>query len=182
MEKTTLAIIDENEEPEIDVVKKPYSFRFSDDQIKMIDAAVQSMDLKSRTKLLEYKDTDTSHLTNKDYETCIKKVNFCVLKLIEKIHFNPDKPENMNIYISNIKDKYLMVYQNGKWNLKNKKELDQLYDEKEYMIEQWIEENKDPEMEQFFKRYLHLKKDDKTMQMINDELKLMMFNNKNLIE
>ena len=54
MEKTTLAIIDENEEPEIDVIKKPYSFRFSDDQMKMIDAAVQSMDLKSRTKLLEY--------------------------------------------------------------------------------------------------------------------------------
>ena len=132
--------------------------------------------------LLNYTDTDVSHLTEQDYKKCIKKVCFCVMGLIEKIHFNPDKPENMNIYISNIKDKYLMVYQNGKWNLKNKKELDQLYDEKEYMIEQWIEENKDPEMEQFFKRYLHLKKDDKTMQMINDELKLMMFNNKNLIE
>jgi len=102
--------------------------------------------------------------------------------LIEKVHFNPEKPKNINIYISNIKDKYLMVYQNGKWNLKNKNELERLYDDKEEMIEQWIEENKDPEMEKFFKKYLDLKKDDKTMLMINEEIKLMMFNNKNLIE
>ena len=45
-----------------------------------------------------------------------------------------------------------------------------LYD-KEFMIDQWIEENKDPDL-----------KKDKTMQMITDEIKLMMFNNKNLIE
>ena len=76
----------------------------------------------------------------------------------------------------------MMVYQNNKWNLTNKKELDGLYDDKEFMIDQWIEENKDPEMVKFFKRYLDLKKDDKTMQMITDEIKLMMFNNKNLIE
>jgi len=132
--------------------------------------------------LLNYKDTDVSHLTDEDYKKCIKKVCFCVMGLIERVHFNPDKPENMNIYISNIKDKYLMVYQNGKWNLKNKNELDRLYDDKEMMIEQWIEENKDCEMEKFFNRYLDLKKDDKTLQMITDEIKLMMFNNKNLIE
>jgi hypothetical protein len=132
--------------------------------------------------LLNYKDTDVSHLTNEDYKKCIRKVCFCVMGLIEKVHFNPEKPENMNIYISNIKDKYMMIYQNNKWNLKNKTELDGLYDNKEFMIDQWIEENKDPEMVKFFKRYLDLKKDDKTMQMITDEIKLMMFNNKNLIE
>jgi len=133
--------------------------------------------------LLNYKDTDVSHLTDADYKKCIKKVCFCVMGLIEKVHFNPEKPENMNIYISNMKDKYLMVYDNGNWNLKNKMaEMDRLYDDKETMIEQWIEENKDPEMEKFFKRYLDLKKDDKTIEMINEEVKLMMYNKKNMIE
>jgi hypothetical protein len=47
--------------------------------------------------LLNYKDTDTSHLTNVDYKKCLKEASRCVLKLIEKVHFNPDKPENMNI-------------------------------------------------------------------------------------
>jgi hypothetical protein len=132
--------------------------------------------------LLNYKDTDVSHLTEDDYKKCIKKVCFCVMGLIEKVHFNPDKPENMNVYISNMKDKYMMIYQNNKWNLKNKNEIDRLYDDKEYMIDQWIQDNNDPEMEKFFNRYLVLKKDDKTMQMITDEIKLMMFNNKGLIE
>ncbi len=132
--------------------------------------------------LLNYNDTDVSHLTDDDYKKCIKKVCFCVMGLIEKVHFNPDKPENMNVYISNIKNKYMMIYQNNKWNLTNKNELDRLYDDKEFMIDQWIEENKDPEMAKFFNRYLDLKKDDKTMQMITDEIKLLMFNNKNLIE
>ena len=132
--------------------------------------------------LLNYKDTDVSHLTDDDYKKCIKKVCFCVMGLIEKVHFNPEKPENMNVYISNIKDKYMMIYQNNKWTLANKNELDKLYDDKEYMIDKWIEENKDPEMSKFFNRYLDLKKDDKTMQMITDEIKLLMFNNKNLIE
>jgi hypothetical protein len=64
----------------------------------------------------------------------------------------------MNIYISNLKDKYLMVYEDGKWLLKNKKEINRLYEEKELMLEEWIEENKDPEMDKFFSRYLDLKK------------------------
>jgi hypothetical protein len=132
-------------------------------------------------QLLNYKDTDVSHLTDEDYRRCIKKVCFCVMNLIEKVHYNPEKPENMNIYISNMKDKYMMVYEDGKWLLKNKKEINHLYEEKEMMLEQWIEENKDPEMDKFFSRYLDLKKDNKTMQLIQDELKLMMFNQKDKI-
>jgi hypothetical protein len=70
--------------------------------------------------LLNYDDTDTSHLTDKDYEKCIKQVYNCVMKMIEKVHFNPEKPENMNVYISNMKDKYIMVYEDGNWKLKYK--------------------------------------------------------------
>jgi hypothetical protein len=52
------------------------------------------------------------------------------MKMIEKIHFNPDKPENMNIYISNMKNKYLMVYDGKNWNIANKtEEIDKLTQE-----------------------------------------------------
>jgi hypothetical protein len=131
---------------------------------------------------LAYKDTDTSHLTHKDYETCIKRVNFCVLKLIEKIHFNPQKPENMNIYISNLKDKYIMVYEDGNWNIKNKTELDTLYKEKEMMLEEWLDETNFPELKDKFVKYLNNKENDETLNMIKDEIKLLMYNKKNMIE
>ena len=60
--------------------------------------------------------------------------------------------------------------------------MDKLYDDKETMIEQWVEENKDPEMEKFFKKYLNNKKDTSTIDMINEEIKMMMYNKKKTLE
>jgi hypothetical protein len=139
--------------------------------------------IQNNIQLLPYKNSDTSHLTNKDYEACIKKVNFCVMKLIEKIHFNPDKPENMNIYISNMKNKYLMVYDGKNWNIANKtEEIDKLYEEKELMLEEWLESNENTEMKEKFIKYLNNKENDETLNMIKEELKLLMYNKKQLLE
>ena len=140
------------------------------------------MNIQNNIQLLSYKDTDMSHLTNKDYEVAIKKVNLCVLDIIEKIHFNPDKPENMNIYISNLKDKYIMIYENDNWIIKNKlNEINSLYESKEMLLEDWIEEGEKhyPEISKKFKKYLNNKENDETMNMIKDEIKLMLYNNKN---
>ena len=131
--------------------------------------------------LLSYRDTDISHLTEQDYKSSIKKVNFCVKNMIEKIHFNPLKPENMNIYISNMKDKYLMVYDGNNWNLANKKEeLDKLYEEKEMMLEEWLETNDDKDLKEKFMKYLNNKDNDECINRIKEEIKLMMYNKKNL--
>ena len=138
--------------------------------------------IQNNIQLLGYKETDVSHLTDKDYISCIKKINYCVKNLIERIHFNPLKPENMNIYISNLKDKYLMVYEEGNWNIKTKTELDTLYQEKEIMLEEWIQEDRYPELKEKFIRYLDNKENDETLNMIKDEIKLMMYNKKNMIE
>ena len=132
---------------------------------------------------LNYVDTDVSHLTDKDYRCCIRKVCHSVLKLIEKIHFNPAKPENMNVYISNMRDKYVMVYEGNKWVLKNKTEtIDTLYTDKEMMLEEWMNDNEEPEMRKFFDRYMTNVKVKSTMDDINDQLKLMLYNKKDLIE
>jgi hypothetical protein len=129
--------------------------------------------------LLSYRDTDISHLTEQDYKNSIKKVNYCVKNMIEKIHFNPLKPENMNIYISNMKDKYLMVYDGNNWNLANKKEeLDKLYEEKEMMLEEWLETNDDKDLKEKFLKYLNNKDNDECINRIKEEIKLMMYNKK----
>ena len=80
-------------------------------------------------QLLNHKDTDYSHLTANDYMSCIADCNKCVKTLIEKVHFNSNKPENMNIYLSNIKGKYLMIYKGNTWQIQDKKtQVDDLYD------------------------------------------------------
>lgn len=141
-----------------------------------------TVNVTNNINLLNYKDTDTSHLTDEDYKKCLRKASRCVLKLIEKVHFNPEKPENMNVYISNMKDKYMMMYQDNKWTLTNKDELNTVYNHKEDLIEEWFNIKKDPEMEKFFNRYVELKDDKITMETVQEEYKLLMFNNRDLIK
>jgi ElaB/YqjD/DUF883 family membrane-anchored ribosome-binding protein len=76
-----------------------------------------------------------------------------------------------------------MVY-DGNWNIKNKNELNYMYDEKEMMLEQWLseEQHKYPELKEKFDRYLHNKEDDDTLNMIKEDIKLMMYNNKGMIQ
>ena len=129
--------------------------------------------------ILSYRDTDLSHLTNIDYMNAIKKVTYCVKDMIEKIHFNPLKPENMNIYISNMKDKYIMVYEEGNWKIKNKySELDNLYETKEILLEDWLEEYGTEQLRHKYHKYLKNKENDDVMNTIKDEIKMMMYNQK----
>ena len=142
-----------------------------------ISGSFNTTNIQNNITLLPYRDTDVSHLTDEDYRKCIKKVNHCVKTLIEKIHFNPMKPENMNIYISNMKDKYLMVFDGINWNLANKKdELHKLYEEKEMMLEEWLDTNPDADLKDKFLKYLNNKEIDDCLNQIKEEIKLMLYN------
>jgi len=147
-----------------------------------INGSFNTTNIQNNIQLLAYKDTDVSHLTENDYKACIKKVNYCVMKMIEKIHFNPTKPENMNIYISNMKDKYIMVYDGTNWNLANKREeIDKIYEEKELLLEEWLEENKDQELKEKFMKYINNRDTDELINSIKEDIKLMMYNKKEMI-
>lgn len=147
-----------------------------------IHGSFNTTNIQNNFTLLGYRETDVSHLTDDDYRFCIKKVNHCVKSLIDKVHFNPMKPENRNIYISNMKDKYLMVYDGSNWNLANKKEeLERLFEEKEMMLEEWLESNPDPILKDKFLKYLNNKEDDVCLNQIKEEIKLMLYNKGELI-
>jgi hypothetical protein len=72
------------------------------------------------------------------------------------------------------------MYKENKWILVNKEELESIYEDKERLIENWIEENKDPELIEKFNKYLKI--DESKLKGVYDEIKLMMVNNKNLIK
>jgi hypothetical protein len=73
-----------------------------------------------------------------------------------------------------------MVYDGLNWNLANKRdELDKLYEEKEMMLEDWLEKS-NVEIKDKFIQYLNNKEDDETLNMIKEEIKLMMYNKKQL--
>ena len=136
--------------------------------------------------LLNYNQTNYEYLTDKDYIKCIKDCNSCVKTLIEKVHFNKNHPENMNIYISSIKGNFIMVYRNNKWHLTNRKEqIDDLYENNELMLENWYNEyhEKYPHIIKSFKKYLQNKEhDDEFIQKIKDEILLVLYNQRDLIK
>jgi len=144
--------------------------------------------IQNNIKLLAYKDTDISNITDKDILKCMNHSNMCVPHLIKMIHLDPDKPENHNIYISNLKNGYIMIYDGTKWDTKNREEIiDDMINDKQGMIEErvenWLETGKKyPSIMKKFERYLEKKENDIVINKIKEEVKLMLYNNKILIK
>ena len=138
-----------------------------------------TINMNMEIKLLNHADTDYSHLTPKDYIMCINECNYCVKTLIEKLHFNQDKPENMNIYISNIKGNYMMIYKDNEWQIcKRKEKIDDLYEYNEIILENWYDEYKEkyPHIIKSFQRYLYNKDENDMLNKVKDEILMMLYN------
>jgi len=152
-----------------------------------INNSNNTINVQNNIKLLSYSDTDRSHLTDKDILKCLKHSNFCIPHLIEKVHFDANKPENHNIYISNLKNKYVMMYDGDKWKCADRDEqITNLIDDNEgiieYRLEEWIENgNKYPEMMRKFNRYIEKKDNNKVINKIKDEIKLLLYNNRSVV-
>jgi len=136
--------------------------------------------------LLPFKETDTSHLTEIDYAKCVHTVLQCIPKLIEKVHFNPLKPENHNVYISNLKNNYAMVYDGQQWNIQHRDDtINNLIEINEMRLEDWLQDQENyPELQQKFTKYLNKKENDSILDNIKEDIKLIMYNKRqpNLIK
>ena len=130
---------------------------------------------------LSYKDTDLSHLTHADYINSINKIVMCVKNFVEIAHLDPAHPENMNVFISNLKDKYIMVYTGETWELKNRQyELSHMYEHNEMLLSEWLNEFGTKELREKFEKYLSRKEG--AFNMIQEEIKLMFYNKRHMVE
>ena len=180
---------EQKEQFQIELNKRDEQLIKRDHQIdELIKKTGITQNIQNNIKILAYKNTDISHLTDQDYLQCLNRSNMCIPNLIKRIHFDPKKPENHNIYISNIKNKYVMIYDGIKWNLHNRDEtIEGLIDENQFVLEQkleeWLENGKEyPEIMKKFNRYLEKKEKDNVINKIKEEIKLILFNNRNAIE
>ena len=138
--------------------------------------------------LLSHHDTSIDHLTDRDYMGCINRVINCIPQLIEKVHFDPKIPQNHNIYISNIKNGYALVYNGSKWMLtdRNRAITDLIYDGERMVydkLDEWSEQGNKihPIAMEKFNRYLDKKEDDQILNDIKNSIKLTLFNNRDMV-
>ena len=145
IEKQNQIILDENKElkNEIFIIKKN-----SNNNIKNIKSTINN-NINNKTidnsnnntiidnsnnnntiniQLVAFGKEDYDKLTEKEYKIIINKGFKSIQEMVKSLHFNKNRPENHNIYISNIRDNYVMIYEGNKWELRNRKEtIEDLY-------------------------------------------------------
>ncbi len=100
-------------------------------------------------------------------------------RLIKDIHCNPQHPENHNIRKTNKRDKFISIYQDGKWTYEDKnKLLDNLIDEKMAMLESSVDNSLDKKRLERFEEFKGKFYEDETTKSSNiSEAELIILNN-----
>ncbi len=81
-----------------------------------------------KINILKYGNEDISFITDDIFEDIFDKDFEAITTLIQKIHFSECEPENHNIYTSNIRSTYIIVFTGKQWNIKNRdKIIDDIY-------------------------------------------------------
>ena len=139
----------------------------------------------------DYENTNLDKLTDKTLYKIITdsdEIHKIIPRLIKEVHFNPNVPENHNIYISNRNknNKFLRVFRNGHWEIENKiYEIDNLINDKETNLSDWVAEKgeKYPDAKERYDEYLDQKHDnEETLKMVREEVELILYNGGKLIK
>jgi len=134
--------------------------------------------------LLSFKDTDTSHMKIKDWEKIMMRCCMSVPACVQKLHFDPMKPENKNIYKSNLKDKYLKYYEDDKWKIVNQeKKIDTIYNNYSGLLEEIADKWEEDEVKhstravRILRRFLEKQDEPNVYNNILKELIMIFYNN-----
>ena len=135
--------------------------------------------------LIGYGKEDLSKIDKKEILKAIQFGYNSSLKLTETLHVNPKHPEYHNIYITNIKDKYAMMFDGKDWNLTMKDELiNKIYDDKKNYIEENLDEFIDSlstSRKKALERWLSTDDADEKINKVKNEIKLLLYNKRNFI-
>ncbi|VBB17734.1 hypothetical protein YASMINEVIRUS_197 [Yasminevirus sp. GU-2018] len=135
--------------------------------------------------LVGYGQEDLSKLDKSQLIKILQNGYNSTVKLTEAVHFNPKYPEYHNIYISNMRDKYAMMFDGNKWTLTMKEDLiNQIYEDKKNYIEENLEiflDSLTVSRKKALDRWLETDDEDEKISRIKSEIKLLLYNKRNLI-
>lgn len=150
-----------------------------------INNSINNNTIVAQMNLVGYGLEDMSKIDKNEMVKILQKGFKSAIGLTETLHFNPKYPEYHNIYISNIKDKYAMMYDGKNWELTMKEDLiNKIYDDKKNYIEDNIEEFLDslsPSRRKALERWLETDESDNKISKIKEEIKLLLYNKRDFI-
>jgi hypothetical protein len=131
-----------------------------------------------------YSDTDYGALTDRDIMRAIGHAGRCMQEIIPLTHFNTNHPENQNIYVSSLKSPVTMLYEGNKWHAhKWAVVADRVIDNNVTTINEWIDRQRggDPTLASKFKVFVDCVENDKFVDELKSEIKLILYNNRKLV-
>ena len=124
-----------------------------------------------------------SHISPKKMTAIFRKCYESIPAFIMLKHFDKSAPQNRNVYIADLKSKYALTYDGNRWNITDRNDLlDEMYNDNLYYLEGKYEENYedlDDTTATKFRTFLDSKDDDSTMKMVKDNIRKMLYNERN---
>tara|TARA_Y100000813_G_scaffold169970_1_gene132638 strand:- start:152 stop:1018 length:867 start_codon:yes stop_codon:yes gene_type:complete len=132
--------------------------------------------------IVKFGEEDLASIKDDVYKKLINSGFKSVPKFIEHIHFNEQNPSNQNIYISNMRNSYVLIFDGTNWELKDRDEVidDMMLGKTEHLIEKFEElvaDLSDGAIKKF-QRFIDKKDDDKTLNQMKKDIKLTLYNNR----
>jgi hypothetical protein len=130
--------------------------------------------------LVGYGQEDISKINKSDILKALQNGFNSSIKLTETLHFDPNHPEHHNVYITNVKDKYAMMFDGKDWNLTTKEDLiNKIYDDKKNYIEENMDEyigSMSISRKRALERWLETDDTDDRILQIKEQIKLLLYN------
>jgi len=109
-------------------------------QINKINSIYVTHNTQNNIKINSYRDTDYSHLTDRNFIHALTKGLMCGNELIKQVHFNKNIPENHNISLTNLRGDFMKIMSNDKWTVVDKRtHLESLLETADDLLTEWLE-------------------------------------------
>ena len=135
-------------------------------------------------KVVKFGNENLSYISDDLYKHILGRGIGAIEEFIGHSHFNKKHPENHNLYIANMRDDYLVLYDGDKWtiNRRDAKLDDIIYAKSDFLCRKFaeLEASMNPRDVYKFKKYLEIKDDARTINRIKDDLSLRLYNERSL--
>jgi len=99
------------------------------------------------TKLKPFGKENLGFLTDDFLQSVIIEPEEGIIRLIEKVHFNKDAPENQNIQFKNKKEPYIDIFNGKKWEKQDKKTaIQNMITTKKDIMDDFVDENEETKL------------------------------------
>jgi hypothetical protein len=135
----------------------------------------------------DFKNTNFDFITDDKILRFIKSYRLAIPNLLQETHFNPEHPENHNLYMSNIKNKSVRYKQGDEWLYKNGSEMaEDIINNYHFKMFHSFSEDEDaqakyPDLKKSYDKYLEITEKEDAKSKIKDDVYEILYNGKGLV-